>query len=157
MSYLFTVFTWSFLAPPSAGNFHKGKLCLLFCLLTHKSLVWTTKQDHRAHSPMPGAAMRILEMTTCVMACFAALVDSPKRVPFSSVTGIPTLSSLKGRTHTKVFTDAFGEHLEGGLCWERSSASFIQFPTQVSFLALISLFLNTTNRFKPPVIDVKGK
>lgn len=43
---------------------------------------------------MPGAAMRILEMTTCVMACFAALVDSPKRVPFSSVTGIPTFSSL---------------------------------------------------------------
>jgi hypothetical protein len=31
------------------------------------------------------------------------------------------------------------------------------FPLMCHFLALISLFLNTTNRFKPPVIDRKGK
>lgn len=72
-------------------------------------------QDLQAHSPMPGAAMRILETTTCVMACFAALVDSPNRVPFSSVTGMPTLSSLKGRTYAEGFTDASRQRPEGGL------------------------------------------
>lgn len=83
-----------------------------FNLLIRKGLAWTARQGLQAHSPMPGAAMRILEMTTCVMACFAALVDSPKRVPFSSVTGIPTLSSLKGRTHAEGFTEAAGSILE---------------------------------------------
>lgn len=55
----------------------------------------------KLYSPMPGAAMRILETTTCVMACLAAFADSPRRFPFSSVTGMPTLSSLEGKTTGK--------------------------------------------------------
>lgn len=38
--------------------------------------------------------MPILDTTTCMMACLAALGDSPNLFPFSSVTGIPYLSSL---------------------------------------------------------------
>lgn len=47
--------------------------------------------------PIPGDAMRILEITTCEMACCAAFEDSPKRFPFSSITGMPCFSSLRMR------------------------------------------------------------
>lgn len=38
--------------------------------------------------------MPILDTTTCIMACLAALGDSPNLFPFSSVTGMPYFSSL---------------------------------------------------------------
>ncbi|KAL0608364.1 hypothetical protein AAY473_024977 [Plecturocebus cupreus] len=85
---------------------------------------------------MPGAAMRILDTTTCVMACFAAFADSPKRFPFSSVTGIPTLSSLQSKTHAESSTNAFKKCPEVVLYWERSNLYLIQIPTQVWSLTL---------------------
>lgn len=45
--------------------------------------------------PIAGTAMPILDTTTCMMACLAALGDSPNRFPFSSVTGIPYFNSLE--------------------------------------------------------------
>lgn len=45
---------------------------------------------------MAGAAMPMRDTTTWKMAFWAAAVDSPRRFPFSSVTGIPSLSSLQG-------------------------------------------------------------
>lgn len=45
---------------------------------------------------MAGAAMPMRDTTTWKMAFWAAAVDSPRRFPFSSVTGIPNLSSLQG-------------------------------------------------------------
>lgn len=54
-------------------------------------------QVERGHSPMAGAAMPIRDTTTWKMAFWAAAVDSPRRFPFSSVTGIPSLSSLQGQ------------------------------------------------------------
>lgn len=53
----------------------------------------------REYSPMAGAAMPMRDTTTWKMAFWAAAVDSPRRFPFSSVTGIPTLSSLQGEVH----------------------------------------------------------
>lgn len=47
-----------------------------------------------AYSPMAGAAIPMRDTTTWKMAFWAAAVDSPRRFPFSSVMGIPTLSSL---------------------------------------------------------------
>lgn len=44
--------------------------------------------------PMAGTAMPIRDTTTCTMACWAALVDSPRRLPSASVIGIPYFSSL---------------------------------------------------------------
>lgn len=70
------------------------------------------EQVPRVSSPMPGAAIRILETTTCVMACLAAFADSPRRFPFSSVTGMPTLSSLESKTHAKFIHRRFMEQLE---------------------------------------------
>lgn len=52
-------------------------------------------KTYRVNKPIPGEAMRILETTTCVMACWAAFEDSPNRLSFSSVTGMPCLSSLR--------------------------------------------------------------
>lgn len=52
----------------------------------------------RGHSPMAGAAMPMRDTTTWKMAFWAAAVDSPRRFPFSSVTGIPSLSSLQGQS-----------------------------------------------------------
>lgn len=49
---------------------------------------------------MPGAAIRILDITTWVIACWAAFVDSPSLFPFSSVMGIPNLSSLLNKNNT---------------------------------------------------------
>lgn len=49
--------------------------------------------------PIAGTAMPILDTTTCMMACLAALGDSPNLFPFSSVTGIPNFNSLVKR-HT---------------------------------------------------------
>lgn len=46
--------------------------------------------------PIAGTAMPILDTTTCMMACWAALTDSPNRLPFSSVTGMPYFNSLLG-------------------------------------------------------------
>lgn len=50
----------------------------------------------RGYSPMAGAAMPMRDTTTWKIAFWAAAVDSPRRFPFSSVTGIPSLSSLQG-------------------------------------------------------------
>lgn len=44
---------------------------------------------------MAGTAMPMRDTTTWNMAFWAADVDSPRRLPFSSVTGIPSLSSLQ--------------------------------------------------------------
>lgn len=44
--------------------------------------------------PMAGTAMPIRDTTTCTMACWAALVDSPRRLPSASVIGIPNFNSL---------------------------------------------------------------
>ena len=73
------------------------------------------EQMPRLSSPMPGAAIRILETTTCVMACLAAFADSPRRFPFSSVTGMPTLSSLESKTRAKFIHRQFMEQLETAL------------------------------------------
>lgn len=43
---------------------------------------------------IPGVAIKILDTTTWNMALLAAILDSPKRLPFSSNTGIPFISSL---------------------------------------------------------------
>lgn len=47
--------------------------------------------------PIAGTAIPILDTTTCMMACLAALGDSPNLFPFSSVTGIPYFNSLEDK------------------------------------------------------------
>lgn len=41
--------------------------------------------------------MPMRDTTTCRMAFCAAATDSPRRFPFSSVTGMPSFSSLRGQ------------------------------------------------------------
>lgn len=48
--------------------------------------------------PIAGTAIPILDTTTCMMACLAALGDSPNLLSFSSVTGIPYFNSLEEKT-----------------------------------------------------------
>lgn len=60
--------------------------------------------------------MRTLETTTWAMACLAAWADSPRRVPSSSVTGMPTLSSLRSKTHAEMFAGGFAHWPETARC-----------------------------------------
>lgn len=90
--------------------------------------------------------MRILETTTCVMACFAACADSPRRAPCSSVTGMPALSSLESKAHAYRSTGASLGRLERSgphgphVTWS---------PTRVSLWAQTSLFSHPMYRFNP--------
>ena len=152
----------SFLPPLPESKFHQGKgsfvviahWCTNACLIeTYRINEWMAK----FYSPMPGAAMRILETTTCVMACLAAFADSPRRFPFSSVTGMPTLSSLESKTRAKKFTGAFAEWLETVLkLWKPESLLNPKIHSSVIFGTNKSIF-KTTNMLNPRVIDTQVK
>lgn len=61
----------------------------------HNIASLTNQQTEMLTLPIAGTAMPILDTTTCMMACLAALGDSPNLLPFSSVTGIPYFNSLE--------------------------------------------------------------
>ena len=104
-----------FSASPTRGRLREGSFMVGAHWHTNACSSETCQvheQMPRFSSPMPGAAIRILETTTCVMACLAAFADSPRRFPFSSVTGMPTLSSLESKTHAKFIHRRFMDQLE---------------------------------------------
>lgn len=75
--------------------------------------------------PIAGTAMPILDTTTCMMACLAALGDSPNLLPFSSVTGIPYFNSLDDGGEK----NRHEEQLQGSL-------QFIQTPVHKEVISL---------------------
>ena len=67
----------------------------MFMYIVHFSTQKSRLLKGEVNSLIPGAAIVILEMTTCVIPLAAAFFDFPTGLLFSSNTTIPSIISLK--------------------------------------------------------------